>query len=96
MEAARRAAKELAAAAGKGQTQKAGLLAIHAALHRKRFRVDEDAYKFYGAKKQRFYEWKPFVDRHTGSQMTVAQLYKHLPRVNETQPPPKPFASFPK
>ena len=87
-EAARNAAKQLAAAAGKPQTQKAGLLAIHAALHRKRFRVDEAAYNFYGAKKQRFYEWKPRVEQLSGHASTLSHHFKQQPRVDETQPPP--------
>ena len=59
--AAKMRAQQLASAAGKASTRAPGLLAIHAVLHRKRFRVDEDAYSFYGVKKQRFYEWKPLI-----------------------------------
>jgi hypothetical protein len=73
-DAARAAAKKVAAGAGKPRTQEAGLLAIHAALHRKRFQRDEEAYTFFGAKKQRFYEWKPVVEKNDGSQLSVAQL----------------------
>ena len=73
-DAARAAAKKVAAGAGKPRTQEAGLLAIHAALHRKRFQRDEEAYTFFGAKRQRFYEWKPVVEKNDGSQLSVAQL----------------------
>ena len=55
-------AKALAAAVGKPGTREAGLLAIHAVLQKKRFRVEEDAYLFYSVKRRTFYEWKPLVE----------------------------------
>jgi hypothetical protein len=61
-DAAKERAKKLAVDAGKPGTQKPGLVAIHAVLNRKHFRVDEEAYLHYGAKKQRYYEWKPLVE----------------------------------
>ena len=82
-DAARAAAKKIAAGAGKPRTQEAGLLAIHAALHRKRFQRDEEAYTFFGAKKQRFYEWKPVVEKNDGSQLSVEQARKQQQRTSD-------------
>ena len=59
---ARATAQVLAATAGKPGTREPGLLAIHAALHRKRFQLDEDAVAFYQVKRGRYYEWKPVIE----------------------------------
>ena len=59
--AAKAHAKRIAAQAGKPGTQNAGLLAIHAVLHRKRHLRDEDAWSHFGAKRPRFYEWKSLI-----------------------------------
>jgi hypothetical protein len=87
-DAAKARAKQLAAAVGKPGTKEPGLLAIHAVLHRKRFRFDEQAYSFYGAKKPRFYEWKPLIScDEAGSASSVAsnriqQMLNHQPEVD--------------
>jgi hypothetical protein len=75
-------AKALAAAVGKPGTREAGLLAIHAVLQKKRFRVEEDAYLFYSVKRRTFYEWKPLVEAaeaHLNDSSGRLESYWHLP-----------------
>ena len=59
--AAKRRAQELATTHGKPNTKAAGLLAIHAARHRKRVPHGITVWDWFGAKKQRYYEWAPLI-----------------------------------